>query len=449
MRYLGLDIHRDFCEVAIAEDGRVRSAGRIGADPASLAAFATTLHPDDVVTLEAIGNALAMARILEPHARVVLANPKAVHGITAGRAKTDRIDARALASLLAGGFLPVVWTADEPTAALRRQVTRRAGLITERTRAKNQIHAALVRNLTPRQPMSDLFGRRGLTWLAQRELPLDEREAVDAGPRQIDFPNEEIARLNRTFAAAVLASPDMQRLFTLPGVNAVTAVAFMAAVGDIARFATPRQLVSYLGLNPTVRQSGNEPARHGRISKQGAPLARHALVEAAWHAGRSAGPLRAFWQRIAAKRGVNIATVAVARKLAVIACTCSATTPTMPSRVPRWCARSCAAWNSSPAPSGTGASAPGSSPRGISIASSRNSPPKPRSPIGGSSRTGLQAGRRCGRRKRGAHLTTLSVNQRGRDEPQTLRFGSAITRTNDDDASPSSARQATVDGRGF
>jgi len=168
MRYLGLDIHRDFCEVAIAEDGRVRSAGRIGADPASLAAFATTLHPDDVVTLEAIGNALAMARILEPHARVVLANPKAVHGITAGRAKTDRIDARALASLLAGGFLPVVWTADEPTAALRRQVTRRAGLITERTRAKNQIHAALVRNLTPRQPMSDLFGRRG--GLARRPL---------------------------------------------------------------------------------------------------------------------------------------------------------------------------------------------------------------------------------------------------------------------------------------
>lgn len=98
MRCIGLDIHRDFCEVAIAEAGRVRSAGRIGADPASLATFAATLHADDVITLEAIGNALAMARILEPHARVVLANPKAVHGHTAGRAKTDKIDARALAA---------------------------------------------------------------------------------------------------------------------------------------------------------------------------------------------------------------------------------------------------------------------------------------------------------------------------------------------------------------
>lgn len=319
MRCIGLDIHRDFCEVAIAEDGRVRSAGRIGGDPAALAAFAATLRPDDVVTLEAIGNALAMARILEPRARVVLANPKAVRGVTAGRAKTDKIDARTLASLLAGGFLPTVWTADERTAALRRQVTRRAGLITERTRCKNRIHAALVRNLTPRQPMSDLFGRRGLTWLAQQQLPADERQAVDASLRQISFLDEEIGRLDCALAAAVLDSAHMQRLFTLPGVNAVTAAAFMAAVGDIVRFPTSRHLVSYLGLNPTVRQSGNEQARHGRISKQGAPLARHALVEAAWHAGRTAGPLRAFWQRVAAKRGVNIATVAVARKLAVIA----------------------------------------------------------------------------------------------------------------------------------
>lgn len=320
MRCIGLDIHRDFCEVAIAEEGRVRSAGRIGADPASLAAFGASLRPDDVVTLEAIGNALAMARIQGAPCPGGAGQPEGrpQRHRRPGQDRQDR-RSRALASLLAGGFLPVVWTADEPTAALRRQVTRRAGLIRERTRAKNQIHAALIRNLTPRQPMSDLFGRRGLTWLAAQALPLDEREAVDAGLRQIAFLNEEIGRLDRALAAGVLDSTDMRRLLTLPGVNAVTAAALMAAVGDIARFPTPRQLVSYLGLNPTVRQSGNEKARHGRISKQGSPLARHALVEAAWHAGRTAGPLRAFWQRVAAKRGVNIATVAVARKLAVIA----------------------------------------------------------------------------------------------------------------------------------
>ena len=106
---------------------------------------------------------------------------------------------------------------------------------------------------------------------------------------------------------------------SLPGVSAVTATAFIAAVGDIRRFPTPRHLVGYLGLDPRVRQSGSEPARHGRISKQGPGETRGLLVEAAWHAARTTGPLRAFHQRLAARRGSNVATVAVARKLALIA----------------------------------------------------------------------------------------------------------------------------------
>ena len=105
---------------------------------------------------------------------------------------------------------------------------------------------------------------------------------------------------------------------TLPGVSFVTAAALMAAIGDIARFPTARHLVAYLGLNPRVRQSGSERARHGRISKQGPGEARHLLVEAAWHAARTTGPLRAFAERIKAKRGANVATVAVARKLVVM-----------------------------------------------------------------------------------------------------------------------------------
>ncbi len=93
----------------------------------------------------------------------------------------------------------------------------------------------------------------------------------------------------------------------------------VAAIGDIARFPTAGQLVGYIGLNPRVRQSGSEKARHGRISKQGPGEVRHVLVEAAWHAMRTPGPLRIFGERIAAKRGANVAVVAVARKLLVIA----------------------------------------------------------------------------------------------------------------------------------
>src|SRR6202000_3861 len=93
---------------------------------------------------------------------------------------------------------------------------------------------------------------------------------------------------------------------------------FLAAVGDINRFKTPQQLVSYLGLDPKVHQSGLSPARHGAIFKQGAPGARHALVEAAWVVAAGPGPLHAFAQRVRGRRGSNVATVAVARKLVVL-----------------------------------------------------------------------------------------------------------------------------------
>jgi transposase len=318
MRCIGLDVHRDFCEVAIAEAGRVRSAGRFTTDPASVVRWAIDLGAEDVVTLEATGNALAIARLIEPFARVVLANPKAVKGATAIRTKTDKIDARTLATLLAGGFLPEVWIVDESTRILRRRISRRAQLVKTRTKAKNQIHATLIRNLK-RAPVSDLFGVRGLAWLAEQELLADERETIDAGLRHIGFLDREIGELETQLAAVVLASAEMRRLLTLPGVNSVSAAAFMAAVGDIRRFPTARHLVSYLGLNPRVHQSGSEKARHGGITKQGPSDARHVLVEAAWRAGRETGPLRAFSQRVAARRGSNIATVAVARKLVVIA----------------------------------------------------------------------------------------------------------------------------------
>jgi transposase len=288
--------------------------------PEELELFAASLSADDEVVLEATGNALAIARIIEPHVgRVVLAHPKAVKGLTQSGPKTDKIDARMLARLLAGGFVPEVWAVDEPTRVLRRRIARRAQLVRQRTREKNQVHAILIRNLRERPPTSDLFGVGGREWLAGQELPADEQEMVEACLRQIDFLSDEIACIDKALAELALASPAMRRLMTLPGISFVTAAALMAAIGDVDRFPTPGQLVSYLGFDPRVRQSGSEPARHGRISKQGPGEARHLLVEAAWHAARTTGPLRAFAERIASRRGPQVAVVAVARKLVVIA----------------------------------------------------------------------------------------------------------------------------------
>jgi transposase len=318
VRFVGLDVHRDFCEVALIEDGRLRSSGRIETTPEALELFARSLGEETAVALEATANAWAIARVLRPHVgRVVLTEPSAVHDLAA--AKTDKIDARSLARLLASGFIVEVWAPDEATAMLRRQLSRRRQLVKQRTREKNQIHAVLMRNLKGRPPMSDVFGKRGREWLAEQELVAEERDMVDACLRHLDFLERETALLDAVIARRVLASEEMLRLLQLPGVSATTAATLMAAIGDVSRFPTARHLVGYLGLNPRVRQSGSGPARHGRISKHGPGAVRAVLVEAAWVAARSPGPLRAFWERTAGRRGGNIATIALARKLVVLA----------------------------------------------------------------------------------------------------------------------------------
>jgi hypothetical protein len=146
-----------------------------------------------------------------------------------------------------------------------------------------------------------------------------KRETVDAGLRQLDFLQAELAHVDRAIAAQALASAEIRRLMTIPGVDVTTAATLMAAIGDIARFPNPRHLAGYLGLDPKLRQSGLAKPRQGRISKEGSAAARHALTEAAWSAAKAPGPLRAFAERTAARRGKQIAAVAVARKLAVLA----------------------------------------------------------------------------------------------------------------------------------
>jgi transposase len=319
VRFIGLDVHLDFCEIAICEEGRVRSAGRVVTSPEGLRILADSLGPDDQVALEATGNALAIARLLEPHvARVVVAATKELRAITEAKVKTDRHDARTLARLLAAGLLHGCWLPDEATRALGRRLARRAQLVRQRTRAKNEVHAVLLRNLKGRPPMTDVFGKRGRAWLAELELPGDERQTVDGCLRQIDFVDTEITILERAIADHALGSEDIKRLMTVPGVSLITAATFIAAVGDIRRFGDPRKLVSYLGLDPKIRQSGSSPARHGRISKQGAAQVRQMLTEAAFVAVSTPGPMRAFYERVRMRRGSQIAIVAVARKIAVL-----------------------------------------------------------------------------------------------------------------------------------
>ena len=188
----------------------------------------------------------------------------------------------------------------------------------QRTRLKNIIQSILHAHLIPSCPAADLCGSKVRTWLGKQVLPEDERFAVERHLREFDRLGEDLAVIERDLARSALADENVARLIAIPGIDMVVALAVTAATGDINRFGEPQKLVSYLGLNPSVRQSGPGPAHHGRITKQGRGHARGMLVEAAWAAARAPGPLRAFFLRVRAKRGQHVAAVATARKLAVL-----------------------------------------------------------------------------------------------------------------------------------
>lgn len=319
MRIIGLDIHRVFAEAVAVEGGTARRLGRVDMTRDKLAAFAASLLQTDHVVVEATGNAAAVVEIIAPKvARVAVANPLQVHLIARAKTKTDKIDARVLAQLYAAGFLPEVWIPDAETQSRRRQVTRRNQLVKSRVRLKAIVQSILHAHLAPRCPHLDLFGGKGRAWVLAQDVPSDERAAILRHIEEYDRQTAAQRLVEQDIARTAMPDADVRRLMTIPGVDMVVAVGVMAAIGRVDRFASADQLSAYLGLHPSVRQSGDGPAYHGRITKRGRSDARHLLVEAAWQAVRSPGPLRAFYERVRARRGAHVGAVAVARKLAVL-----------------------------------------------------------------------------------------------------------------------------------
>ena len=318
-RVIGMDIHCTFAEVVIWEDGRLRHAGRVDMTRTALEGFGKGLKATDEIVVEATGNTMALVRVLSPFVgRVVIANPLQVKAIAHAHVKTDKIDAGVLASLHAAGFLPEAWTPPAETERMRRLVARRNQVVRHRTRIKNEVHAILHAHLIPRCPHADMFSQIGRTWLKRQPFPDDETMAIERHLRELDRLGEDLELLDREVAKSALGDPAVKRLLTITGVNVTVAAGLLAAIGDIRRFPSPQKLVSYVGLNPRVRQSGLGFAQHGRISKIGRSHARAVLVEAAWAAAKAPGPLHAFFVRIRARKGHQVAAVAVARKLAVL-----------------------------------------------------------------------------------------------------------------------------------
>jgi transposase len=323
VRYVGLDVHKRVVEVCILDaTGKVLHRERFDLSRDTLLDFAKTkLTPQDRVALEATTNCWVVARFLAPFvAEVVVSNPLVTKAIAEAKVKTDKVDALVLAQLLRCDFLPRVWQPDEATSLLRELTSRRTALVQDRTAVRNRIHSLLAVRLIV-EPSGALFGSSGRAWLDaldEKQLGSQGRLLLDADLRQHDALEREIDGLEDELARRGYSDARLKLLMTLPGVSVTVAQTLLAALGDVSRFRDGDHAASYLGLVPRTRQSADR-CYHGPITKAGNSHGRWCMIQAAHCVTRHPGPLGYFFSKLAKRKNYNVAVVATARKLVVIA----------------------------------------------------------------------------------------------------------------------------------
>lgn len=319
MVYLGVDLHRKLSHVvALGDGGDVVLERRFGNSPAAFRRVFGELEPEPIeVAFEATyGWGWFADLLVDAGIPAHMGHPLATKAIAFGRVKNDAVDARTLAHLLRTQLLPEAWIAPPEVRDLRRLVRARVSLVRMRSRLKAQVHALCADAGVP-IPVSDLFGRRGRTLLGELSLRPVPAERLAAMLRVIDDLGREITNAERDIARLFRGDDRIRRLVAIPGIGILTAALIVAEVGDVSRFGSADRLTSWAGLTPTERSSA-EHTRRGHISKQGSRWLRWALVEAAVKV-RPDSALSRFVQPIAARRGVKIARVALARRLLTLA----------------------------------------------------------------------------------------------------------------------------------
>ena len=313
--YVGIDLHRRRSVIVrMTPAGERLSTVRIVNDPVALGLEIAKAGPDPDVVLEATYGWYWAADVLTAAgARVHLAHPLGVKGFAYRRVKNDVRDAADLADLLRMGRLPEAYLAPPAVRELRELVRHRAKLVALRSGLKAQVHAVLAKQGIL-VPVSDLFGVGGRDRLARLALPAVYRARVDALCRLIDAYDFEVDAVSGQLRGRLAGHAGYRAIQVLPGVGPTLAAVFVAEIGEVDRFSGPDKLCCWAGLTPRHRESDTTVHR-GSITKQGSTLVRWAAIEAVQKLPASAGWLVATRARITNRRGRNIATVAVARKL--------------------------------------------------------------------------------------------------------------------------------------
>jgi transposase len=249
----------------------------------------------------------------------LLANPLKTRIIAQARLKDDKLDSNVLADLLRAELVYESFVPDKEHRELRHLVRSRISLVQERSAFKNKVRSILDKYEFTRYEYEP-FSKRGINWLKSVDfLSWSDKLAMDSNVAIIELLDMQIEVFTKKIASIVVGDDKTKLLMTVPGIDYVTALTIIAEIVDVKRFSTPWKLVSYAGLAPSRRESGQQTSSIGmRITKQGSKTLRYAMVEAANTALRDDERLGKFYRRIAERRGPQKARVATAKEMLVI-----------------------------------------------------------------------------------------------------------------------------------
>jgi transposase len=320
-RYVALDIHKHYSLVAgVNRDGEeVLSACRVEHEELEGWLKKHLLSTDQVV-LESTTNAWHVYDLLECLvAEVLVANPIKVKQIACARVKTDKKDAFILARLLAANLVPTVWVPPQHVRELRQMVSHRRRLAEMHTQVVNRMHSVAHRHHLD-HPKGKDFQEKNTRWQRDGCLSRLEKMQLELDMETHQHLAGQIERMTRELARMSHLEPwagDMLYLMQIPGCGVVSGMTILAAIGDISRFESPKDLAGYSGLVPGLDQSG-EKLRTKSITKEGRKELRWAMVEVAWRAVKADPHWKKYFERMQRRKHKNQAIVAIARHLLTV-----------------------------------------------------------------------------------------------------------------------------------
>lgn len=321
--FVGMDVHKDSIDVAVADAREARHYGRVGGDAASVNRVVRKLrsvHRRFTVVYEAGPCGFWLYRRVRAQGLAcMVVSPSMTPRNAADRVKTDRRDAMKLARLARAGELNAIYVPEERDEALRDLVRTREDAVAMQRQARQRLAALLLRNEV-RYVGKTAWTAAHRRWIAHLKLPHPAQQiAFEEYVQAVQEASSRLQRLEQAIQAHLEQwrwRSVVEALQALRGISAIHAVRIVAELGDLARFESPRKLMAYLGLIPGEDSSGPR-RRQGRITKAGNSSARRALVEAA-HA--YAHPARVSWGIARRQSGLSKSSCDIAWKAQLRLC---------------------------------------------------------------------------------------------------------------------------------